>query len=159
VPGLSAGNGALYMNTMIRGKILSAMRRLNINVEPVGRLPEPCAGRSARSARDHAGAAADLQRDPDDRHRHQGRRVAHHPADRDAGHEQRRRRPRSTPSGSAAQRGRPGRDRPLPNGGVDVRDLGEQQAKPALRTRIEFFCGLAVFGGKAAARGRGVLNS
>lgn len=46
----------------------------------------------------------------------------------------------------------------LTNGGVDVRDLGEVDDKPALRTRIEFFCGLATFGGKAAARLRGVLN-
>jgi hypothetical protein len=47
----------------------------------------------------------------------------------------------------------------LTNGGVSVRDLGEQQAKPVYRTRIEFFTGLAVFGGKAAARLTGVLNS
>lgn len=46
----------------------------------------------------------------------------------------------------------------LTNGGVDVRDLGEVDDKPAFRTRIEFFCGLATFGGKAAARLRGVLN-
>lgn len=47
----------------------------------------------------------------------------------------------------------------LTNGGVSVRDLGEQQAKPALRTRVEFFVGLATFGGQGAARLRGVLNS
>lgn len=47
----------------------------------------------------------------------------------------------------------------LTNGGVKVRDLGEQQAKPVYRTRIEFFCGMGVFGGKAAARLTGVLNS
>jgi hypothetical protein len=46
----------------------------------------------------------------------------------------------------------------LTNGGVDVRDLGEQQVKPAFRTRIEFFCGVGVFGGKAAARSTGWLN-
>lgn len=45
----------------------------------------------------------------------------------------------------------------LTNGGVDVYDLGELQEKPALRTRIEFYCGLATFGGKAAARLRGVI--
>jgi hypothetical protein len=43
----------------------------------------------------------------------------------------------------------------LTNGGVDVRDLGELDSKPAYRTRIEFFCGLAVFG-PGAARLRGV---
>lgn len=47
----------------------------------------------------------------------------------------------------------------LTNGGIDARDLGEQDAKPVFRTRIEFFCGLGVFGGKAAARLTGVLNS
>ncbi|MFK0072666.1 major capsid protein [Arthrobacter woluwensis] len=47
----------------------------------------------------------------------------------------------------------------LTNGGVSVRDLGEQQSKPAFRTRIEFFTGLGVFGGKAAARSTGWLNS
>lgn len=46
----------------------------------------------------------------------------------------------------------------LTNGGVDVRDLGEQDAKPVYRTRIEFFTGLGVFG-KAAARLRGVRNA
>ncbi|WP_371031264.1 major capsid protein [Pseudoclavibacter sp. JSM 162008] len=45
----------------------------------------------------------------------------------------------------------------LNNGGIQVRDLGEQDDKPVLRTRIEFYCGLAVFGGKAAARLTGVL--
>ena len=45
----------------------------------------------------------------------------------------------------------------LTNGGVQVKDLGEIDAKPVYRTRIEFFCGLAVFGGKAAARLTGVL--
>jgi hypothetical protein len=41
----------------------------------------------------------------------------------------------------------------------DVRDLGEIDAKPVFRTRIEGFIGLGVFGGKSAARLRGVLNS
>ncbi|CAN7466710.1 hypothetical protein LJR013_003201 [Pseudarthrobacter oxydans] len=47
----------------------------------------------------------------------------------------------------------------LTNGGVQVDDLGQLQEKPAYRTRIEFYCGLATFGGRAAARLRGVLNS
>ena len=47
----------------------------------------------------------------------------------------------------------------LTNGGIDVRDLGEIDAKPVFRTRIEFYCGLGVFGGKAAARLTGALNS
>ncbi|MBD5787114.1 hypothetical protein IF650_13080 [Cellulosimicrobium terreum] len=46
----------------------------------------------------------------------------------------------------------------LTNGGVQVDDLGQLESKPAYRTRIEFYCGVGVFGGKAAARLRGVLN-
>ena len=46
----------------------------------------------------------------------------------------------------------------LSNGGVQVYDLGELQEKPAYRTRIEFYCGVAVFG-NGAARLRGVLNA
>jgi hypothetical protein len=46
----------------------------------------------------------------------------------------------------------------LTNGGVQVYDIGELQDKPAYRTRIEFYTGLAVFG-RGAARLRGVLNS
>ena len=44
----------------------------------------------------------------------------------------------------------------LTNGGIDVRDLGEIDAKPVFRTRIEFYCGLATFGGNAAARVSGI---
>lgn len=47
----------------------------------------------------------------------------------------------------------------LTNGGVSVRDLGEQDVKPVFRTRLEFFTGLALFGGRAAARLTGVLTS
>lgn len=47
----------------------------------------------------------------------------------------------------------------LTNGGVMVDDLGLLQSQPTYRTRIEFYCGLGVFGGQAAARLRGVLAS
>lgn len=47
----------------------------------------------------------------------------------------------------------------LRNGTVQVRDLGELESKPAYRTRIEFYCGLAVFHPRAAARLRGVTKS
>jgi hypothetical protein len=47
----------------------------------------------------------------------------------------------------------------LNNGGIDVRDLGEIDAKPVYRTRIEFFCGLAVFSGRAAVRIKAVKRS
>jgi hypothetical protein len=47
----------------------------------------------------------------------------------------------------------------LTNGGVMVDDLGLLQSQPVYRTRIEFYCGLATFGGRGAARLRGVLAS
>lgn len=40
----------------------------------------------------------------------------------------------------------------ISNGGVQAYDLGELQEKPAMRTRIEFYCGIAVQGGQSAAR-------
>jgi hypothetical protein len=46
----------------------------------------------------------------------------------------------------------------LTNGGVKVKDLGELSEKPVVRTRIEFYVGLALFG-PGSARLRGVLNS
>jgi len=47
----------------------------------------------------------------------------------------------------------------LTNGGVQVYDLGEIDAKPVYRTRIEFYCGLADFHPKAAARLSGIIRS
>ena len=47
----------------------------------------------------------------------------------------------------------------LTNGGVQVYDLGEVSDKPVFRTRLEFYCGLATFGGNSAARLTGVLNA
>lgn len=47
----------------------------------------------------------------------------------------------------------------LTNGGIQVDDLGQLDVKPALRTRIEWYVGLAFFGGKAAARLTGVRNA
>jgi hypothetical protein len=46
----------------------------------------------------------------------------------------------------------------LTNGGIMVDDLGQLQTQPVYRTRIEFYCGLAVFG-LGAARLTGVLAS
>ena len=45
----------------------------------------------------------------------------------------------------------------LTNGGVMVDDLGMLETKPAYRTRVEFYVGMAIFNGKAAARLKGVL--
>jgi hypothetical protein len=41
----------------------------------------------------------------------------------------------------------------------DVRDLGELQTKPALRTRVEWYCGIAAFNGRAAARLNGIKDA
>ncbi|MEY8748951.1 major capsid protein [Alkalicoccobacillus gibsonii] len=46
----------------------------------------------------------------------------------------------------------------LTNGGVNVRDLGELDTLPVFRTRIEFYCGLAMFHPKSVARLFDVLN-
>lgn len=40
----------------------------------------------------------------------------------------------------------------IQNGGIEVSDLGELQTKPAYRTRVEWYPGIAVWHGKAAAR-------
>lgn len=45
----------------------------------------------------------------------------------------------------------------LTNGGVNVRDLGELDSLPVFRTRIEFYCGLAVFNPKAVAKLEGAV--
>jgi len=47
----------------------------------------------------------------------------------------------------------------LTNGGVQVYDLGEVDDKPAFRTRIEFYCALALHGDASAARLEGLLAS
>ena len=40
----------------------------------------------------------------------------------------------------------------LQNGTMDVRDLGELQTKPCLRTRVEWYASIAVFHGRSVAR-------
>lgn len=45
----------------------------------------------------------------------------------------------------------------LTNGGIQVYDLGELESKPAYRTRIEFYNGIGIFNGKAAARLKGLI--
>lgn len=47
----------------------------------------------------------------------------------------------------------------IQNGDMDVRDLGELETKPAMRTRVEWFNGIAVFHGRAAARLGGVKDA
>lgn len=47
----------------------------------------------------------------------------------------------------------------IQNSGIDVRDLGELEAKPVFRTRIEWYAGLAVLHGRSVARLRGIKDA
>lgn len=47
----------------------------------------------------------------------------------------------------------------IQNGGIDARDLGELEAKPAYRSRVEWYAGLSCYHGRAAARIWGVKNA
>jgi len=53
----------------------------------------------------------------------------------------------------------PGKFTGIQSGPMEVRDLGELEDKPSFRTRIEWYAGLAMFHGKAAARLRGIKNA
>lgn len=43
--------------------------------------------------------------------------------------------------------------------GIEVTDLGELEAKPAFRTRVEWYTGIAIMQPRAAARLRGVIDA
>lgn len=47
----------------------------------------------------------------------------------------------------------------LENGGMDVRDLGELESKPSLRTRVEWYNAIGVFAPQSAARLKGITNA
>ena len=53
----------------------------------------------------------------------------------------------------------PGRLGGIQNGGMSVRDLGEQDSKPVFRTRVEWYAGIALWHGRAAARLGGISNA
>jgi hypothetical protein len=158
VPGLTANNGAIFMNNFLRQKLLAGLRRVNIQVQQVGRLPEPLwqsAGSVGALGQVNQASLPTYNGIPliDIGNKGDGTMIL----------------PQTETQGTAVDAssiyvvrfGSSEADQAvtgLTNGGVDVRDLGEQQVKPAFRTRIEFFCGLGVFGGKAAARGTGVRN-
>jgi hypothetical protein len=40
----------------------------------------------------------------------------------------------------------------IQNGSLSVRDLGELQTSPLYRTRVEWYCGIAIYNGRAATR-------
>lgn len=142
VPGLTAGNGAIYANRLLIGKIKSAGRR----VGGVDFFKEDTTGKRilAWNGIPILDPGANLA----------GTDIL----------------PLTETQGSSSLAGsiyavkfgegeEDGGVTGLTNGGVQVDDLGQLQEKPAYRTRIEFYCGLGVFSGKAAARLRGVLNS
>ena len=47
----------------------------------------------------------------------------------------------------------------LENGGMDVRDLGELESKPAFRTRVEWYSGMGVFAPRTAARLKNITDA
>jgi len=143
VPGLNSGNGALYANASVIAKIMSSARRLG----GADMITEALTGKRVATYNGvplldigQTAAGADIIT---------------------------RTETQGTASGTsssiyAVKFGQDEGDQAvtgLTNGGVQVYDLGELESKPAYRTRLEFYCGLATFGGKAAARLRGVLTA
>ncbi|MEU5945133.1 major capsid protein [Micromonospora sp. NPDC047465] len=142
VPGINGENGALYANSAILAKIRSAGRRLGgvdiVREDLTGKRVLTWNGIPVLDPGDTAAGVRILPQTET-----QGTAAG------------------TTSSIYAVKYGQDEGDKGvtgLTNGGVDVRDLGELDAKPAYRTRIEFFTGVAVFAGKAAARLTGVLN-
>ena len=43
--------------------------------------------------------------------------------------------------------------------GISSRDLGELETKPAFRTRVDWYCAIAVYHGRAAARLSGITDA
>ena len=141
VPGLDGGNGALYANASIIGKIRSAARHISADVfvekDANGKRQVVWNGIPILDAGATAAGAVVL---PQTETQGSSSVASSIYAVRFGQNE-----------GDQAVTG-------LTNGGVQVYDLGELESKPAYRTRIEFYTGVAVFGGKAAARLTGVLN-
>ncbi|WP_405817314.1 hypothetical protein OG241_22585 [Streptomyces sp. NBC_01390] len=140
VPGLNSSNGAIYANRLVIAKVRSAARRIGgfemVKEALTGKLVATYNGIALLDPGQNA-AGADIL-------------------------------PQTETQGSATDAssiyavrfGQTEDDQAvtgLTNGGVMVDDLGQLETKPAYRTRIEFYCGLAVFGGKGAARLNGVL--
>lgn len=142
VPGLDGSNGALYANAALRAKILSAGRRIG-GVEIVR---EDLTGKrvlqwNGISILDPGSTAAGVNILPQTETQGSSSLASSVYAVKFGQDE-----------GDGAVTG-------LTNGGVQVEDLGQLQTKPAYRTRIEFYTGVATFSGKAAARLTGVLNA
>ncbi|WP_066038663.1 major capsid protein [Herbiconiux solani] len=141
VPGISAENGAIYANAALQAKIRSAGRRIGgtdtVREDATGKRVLQWNGIPVLDPGANLSGTAIL--------------------------------PQTETQGSssvassiyAVKFGQDETDRGvtgLTNGGVMVDDLGLLQSQPVYRTRIEFYCGLGVFGGQAAARLTGILN-
>ncbi len=143
VPGITSGNGAIYANAAVQAKIRSAGRRIG----GVDIVQEDITGKRVLTwngipVLDPGATAAGVTILPQTET--QGTAAG------------------TTSSIYAVKFGQDEGDQAvtgLTNGGVMVDDLGLLQTMPVYRTRIEFYCGLALFGGKAAARLTGVLAS
>jgi hypothetical protein len=145
VPGINGGNGAIYVNANIMSKLRSSMRRLNLYNEVVQTLTADM----QRNVLTYAGIPVlDIGNKTD------GSLILPQTETQGASS--------VTSSIYIVKFGEDETDRGvtgLTNGGVQVFDLGMLETKSVYRTRVEFFCGLGVFGPKAAARITGVLNS
>jgi len=142
VPGLDGSNGALYANASIIGKIKSAARHISADVF----VEKDANGKrqvvwNGVPILDIGATAAGVSILPQGETQGTATTASSIYAVRYGDSE-----------GDQAVTG-------LTNGGVQVYDLGELETKPAFRTRIEFYTGIAVFGGKAGARLSGVLNA
>lgn len=142
-PGLDGGNGALYANSAIIGKIKSAARQISADVfvekDINGKRQVVWQGIPILDAGSTAAGVSVLPQTET-----QGTATG------------------TTSSIYAVKFGESEGDQAvtgLTNGGVQVYDLGELETKPAYRTRIEFYTGVAVFGGRAAGRLSGILNA
>ena len=142
VPGINAGNGAIYANASIHAKIRSAGRRIGgtevVREDLTGKRVLTYNGIAILDPGAKSGGGAAIL-----------------PQTETTGSSS------LTSSIYAVRFGQDEGDQAvtgLTNGGVQVYDLGELDSKPAYRTRLEFYCGMATFGGKAAARLTGVLN-
>lgn len=144
VPGINESNGLIVMNSDLKSSFLSATRRLTITTterEDLGKIVDRYRGiRIVDPGTKADGTMVMPQTEPDG----QGT-----PAN-------------NTSSVYAVKLGRTPDDQAvtgLTNGGVQVEDIGKLESKPAWRTRIEFFHGVGLFGGKAAARLRRVKRA
>jgi len=139
VLGINASNGALYMNAAVKAKIASAARRLTTydqTVDSFGRHIQMYNGIPLLDIGNKADGTLVI------------------PQTETAGSSS------ATSSIYAVKFGQGEEDGSvcgLQNGTLRVTNLGELDTKPCFRTRIEWFVGLGVFSGKAAARLSGVL--